>query len=102
MTDSSGITNFVVEMILGKARSDFQFERFCVKHWRTVEGLQYVLTSSNNDSGRDARAEWVIDDRGTSYICASCDAIKRVPKKAETDLNALLAKDPQPGRMDTL
>src|SRR5213079_2870073 len=78
--------------------SDVQFERFCIRHYREVDGRRYVPTSYNYDRGRDARMEFEKSSEGTSYLCATTERKERdLFAKAEGDLTALLKGDPKPG-----
>jgi hypothetical protein len=79
-------------------RSPLAFERFCVKHYTAAEGILYVPTSYNYDNGRDARTEFNVRGRGTSYICSSCTTAD-VEAKAEDDLKMLLRHDARPGKV---
>lgn len=87
----------IVRLVLSMTKSPLAFERFCVKHYSSVEGITYVPTSYNYDHARDARTEFSSLARGTSYICASCTEEDSVEKKAEDDLAALLRHDDHPG-----
>ena len=88
----------IVSLILSKTDSPLAFERFCVKHYTAAEGILYVPTSYNYDNGRDARTEFNVRGRGTSYICSSC-ATADVEAKAEDDLKMLLRHDARPGKV---
>lgn len=88
----------VVEHLLTKAASPWQFELFCARHFSAVEHVHYVITSRNYDAGRDARTEFPNRFAGSSYIVASLQQ-EGIESKAREDLKKLLKRDKKPGKV---
>ena len=91
-------SSYLIQQILQRAGSEWDFERFCVRHYSHIEGFQYVPTSRNYDVGIDGDLKrWRVN--GGSYIIASLQKRETLASKAAHDLKRLLKADPNPGKV---